>query len=302
MLVVVALGGNAIAPRGEPLTIEGQADRIARAASVLAGIAREHDLVITHGNGPQVGLLARQSESLSDVGALPLDVLGAETEGMIGYLLTRALRGRLPRREVACLLTQVEVDAADPAFDRPTKPIGRVHSADEAEQRAREAGWTFVEQATGGFRRVVASPEPTAIVELEVIRLLVATRVVVTCAGGGGIPVRRASDGTFHGVEAVIDKDAASALLADRPRRRSAGVADGPAGRVRRLARPDFPTDPSRDAGRAPWASLRGGNDGAQGRGGVSLRDRLESTRLDRSRRAGRGDSRRACGHPCRVL
>ncbi len=214
MRVVAALGGNALLRRGEPIDPRSQARNVAEAAALLAEIATEHDLVVTHGNGPQVGLLAAQSESLPDTDPFPLDVLGAETEGMIGYLLARELRGRLPKREVASLLTQVVVDAEDPAFERPSKPIGVFYDAAQADRLADTKGWTFVRDASGSFRRVVASPEPSEIVELEVVRLLVSAGVVVTCAGGGGIPVARNDDGTFRGLEAVVDKDLASALLA----------------------------------------------------------------------------------------
>jgi carbamate kinase len=183
---------------------------------LLAPLAAEHELVVTHGNGPQVGLLALQSESFEDVPPYPLDVLGAETEGMIGYLLARELRGRIPNQEVATLLTQVEVDPRDAALQNPSKPIGPSYSASRAKELAENRGWTIVEESKGGFRRVVPSPEPKAILEVEVIRLLVSAGVLVTCAGGGGIPVARSADGTLYGVEAVVDKDLASALLATR--------------------------------------------------------------------------------------
>lgn len=216
MLVVAALGGNALLRRGEPLDAGTQARNVAHAAAVLAALASTHDLVVTHGNGPQVGLLALQAESLSDAAPFPLDVLGAESEGMIGYLLARELRGRLPQREVATILTQVEVDPRDPAFAHPTKPIGPVYSEARAQEVREERGWRVQRESSGGFRRVVASPEPLAIVELEVIRLLVSSDVLVTCAGGGGIPVARSQDGTLRGAEAVVDKDLSSALLATR--------------------------------------------------------------------------------------
>jgi carbamate kinase len=162
-------------------------------------------------------MLALQSELDASVGSYPLDVLGAETEGMIGYLLERELRNQLPDREVATLITQVEVDPRDPAFDAPTKPIGRIHPHADAERLAREHGWQFVEES-GGLRRVVPSPAPLAILESRVIRSLLATDTLVVCAGGGGVPVvrRTAASGRqeLFGVEAVIDKDATSARLA----------------------------------------------------------------------------------------
>lgn len=214
MLVVVALGGNALLRRGEPLTAEAQARNVAEAADFLADIASEHDLVVTHGNGPQVGLLALQSALVPDGDPFPLDVIGAESEGMVGYLLSRELRGRLPGREVATLLTQVVVDPKDPAFEAPTKPIGPIYEAARARRLADELGWSIVPASTGGFRRVVASPEPAEIIELEVVRMLVASGVVVTCAGGGGIPVARTDSGRLTGVEAVVDKDFATAKVA----------------------------------------------------------------------------------------
>ncbi|MDH3686504.1 MAG: carbamate kinase [Myxococcales bacterium] len=216
MLVVVALGGNALLRRGEALTAESQDRNVREAARVLAPLAAEHELVVTHGNGPQVGLLALQTEAIEDAPSYPLDVLGAETEGMIGYLLARELRGSVQNQEVATLLTQVEVDPGDAAFQSPSKPIGPSYPASRASELAEDRGWTFVEESKGGFRRVVPSPEPQAILEVEVIRLLVSAGVLVTCAGGGGIPVARSADGTLYGVEAVVDKDLASGLLAAR--------------------------------------------------------------------------------------
>ncbi len=159
-------------------------------------------------------MLALQTEALAEIPPSPLDVLGAETEGMIGYLLARELRARIPSREVATILTQVEVDPNDPAFATPTKSIGPVYDEAQVEQLATRRGWTLEREAKGGFRRRVPSPEPRAILEIEVIRLLVAARVLVICAGGGGIPVARTAEGTWRGVEAVVDKDLASASLA----------------------------------------------------------------------------------------
>jgi carbamate kinase len=214
--VVVALGGNALLPRGEPLSAKSQEQNVRNAARILAQLATAHELIVTHGNGPQVGLLALQSDALEDVPAYPLDVLGAETEGMIGYLLARELRGSMPDREVATLLTQVEVDPGDAAFQHPSKPIGPSYTESRAKELAVSRGWKIVKESNGGFRRVVASPKPKAILEIEVIRLLVSAGVLVICAGGGGIPVARSADGALFGVEAVVDKDLASALLATR--------------------------------------------------------------------------------------
>lgn len=211
MRIVVALGGNALLRRGQAPTAEQQRNNVRAAAEALAPLARDHQLVITHGNGPQVGLLALQGEA---GGGYPLDILDAETEGMIGYLIEQALAGLLPPgRACAALLTQVEVDPADPAFEHPSKPIGPVYDAAQAERLARERGWSVARDGEH-FRRVVASPQPLRILELGVIELLLDQGVVVICAGGGGIPVARRRDGSLIGVEAVIDKDAASALLA----------------------------------------------------------------------------------------
>ena len=211
-LVVAAVGGNALLQPGEPLEAGVQQGNAALASASLARIASGRDLVVTHGNGPQVGLLALQAAAYAKVKPYPLDVLDAESEGMIGYLLEEGLENALLGRPVAALLTQIVVDATDPAFSHPTKPIGPFYGKAEATQVARELGWTMA-HAGASYRRVVASPEPREILELPTIRLLLDAGAVVICAGGGGIPVIR-SNGTVHGVEAVIDKDLASALLA----------------------------------------------------------------------------------------
>ncbi len=213
MRIVVALGGNALLRRGEPAAAPAQRANIERAVGALAGLAAAHDLVVTHGNGPQVGLLALQTEAYTAVPPYPLDVLGAESEGMIGYLLEQELRNALPGRAVATLLTQVVVDTSDPAFGAPTKPIGPVYGEAEARLLAAERGWAVAPDG-GAFRRVVPSPEPLDIVELGTIRLLVEAGVLVVCAGGGGIPVTVDGSGALRGVEAVIDKDLSAALLA----------------------------------------------------------------------------------------
>jgi carbamate kinase len=213
--VVVALGGNALLRRGEPLAAAVQHRNVAGVAEVLAPMAREHALVITHGNGPQVGLLALQGAAYKPDEAYPLDVLDAETEGMIGYLIEQELGNRLgPGRRLASLLTQIEVDPGDPAFRHPSKPIGPVYGQAEAEGLAERRSWRIAADGAG-YRRVVPSPRPRRIFELGVIELLVEAGVIVICAGGGGIPVVRRPDGGLVGVEAVIDKDRASALLAD---------------------------------------------------------------------------------------
>lgn len=200
--------------RGEALTAEIQRHNIRVAAQALAPIATGHELIITHGNGPQVGLLALQSAAYDADGIYPLDILGAESEGMIGYLIEQELGNVLPELcPCAALLTQVEVDPADPAFQKASKPIGPVYNAAEAHRLARERGWRIAQDGAG-FRRVVASPRPQRILELGIINRLVGQGVLVICAGGGGIPVARREDGSLIGVEAVIDKDLAAALLA----------------------------------------------------------------------------------------
>ncbi len=213
MLIVVALGGNALLRRGEPLTAEVQLSNVRSVSATLAGLAREHRLVITHGNGPQVGLLALQSEALGEIPSYPLDVLGAESAGMIGYMIEQGLGGLLEGRPIATLLTMVEVDPGDPAFATPSKPIGPAFGADRARELIATRGWAM--RAEGdGYRRIVPSPEPERIVELDTIRALVDHGVTVICTGGGGIPVAREDGAGLHGVEAVIDKDLSSTLLA----------------------------------------------------------------------------------------
>ena len=215
MLIVAALGGNALLKRGEPLTARIQRANVRLAAQGLAAIVRGgHDLVVTHGNGPQVGLLALRTSAYKPDEPYPLDMLGAETEGMIGYVIEQELENALNHeRSVATLLTQVVVDPNDPAFDHPTKFIGPVYQRAEAESRAAALGW-HIAQDGDKWRRVVPSPSPLDIPDVRVIQLLLEQQVVVICAGGGGIPIIRREDGSTVGTEAVIDKDAASALLA----------------------------------------------------------------------------------------
>jgi carbamate kinase len=211
-LLLVALGRTALLRRGEPLEARVQQANVDRAAGSIAELATANDIVVTHGNGPQVGLLALQAVAYTNVKPYPLDVLGAESEGMIGYLLEQSLRNALPDRATATLLTQVVVDADDPAFQHPTKPIGPTYEQEEARRVERELGWTVAADGRY-FRRVVASPEPQEIVELSTIRLLVDAGVLVICSGGGGIPVVGEESGALRGVEAVIDKDLSAALL-----------------------------------------------------------------------------------------
>lgn len=213
MRVVAALGGNALLRRGERAEADVQRRHVAEAARSLAALARDHELIVTHGNGPQVGLLALQSAAYGEVAPYPFDVLGAESEGMVGYLLEQALRNELPDRQVVALLTQVAVDSDDPAFGAPTKPIGPVYDEATAQRLADERGWTVLRDGDN-WRRVVHSPEPRTIIELDTIRTLVEMNAIVVCAGGGGIPVVKNGGGRLHGVEAVIDKDLSAALLA----------------------------------------------------------------------------------------
>jgi carbamate kinase len=216
MRVVVALGGNALLKRGEPMTAEAQRGNVRMAAPALAAVAGKHQLVLSHGNGPQVGLLALQAAAFTEVEAYPLDVLGAQTEGMIGYVLEQELGNLLPVEvPFATVLTMIEVDRADPAFENPTKFVGPVYDKSQADQLASEKGWVFKPDGDR-WRRVVPSPEPKRIFEIRPIRWLLDKDVVVICAGGGGVPTTYLPDAerTLVGVEAVIDKDLASQLLA----------------------------------------------------------------------------------------
>ncbi len=216
MRIVIALGGNALLRRGEPLSAENQRENVRTACAQIARIAPGNELVVAHGNGPQVGLLALQGAAYQEVPSYPLDVLGAETEGMIGYIIEQELGNLLPVEvPFATLLTQVEVDADDPAFAQPSKPIGPVYSREEAERLAAAKGWSIAADGDR-FRRVVASPRPKRIFEIRPIRWLLEKGAVVICAGGGGIPTVYDQDRKLHGIEAVIDKDLCSALLAEQ--------------------------------------------------------------------------------------
>ena len=216
MRIVIALGGNALLRRGEPMTADNQRANIRVATKQIARIVDGNQLVIAHGNGPQVGLLSLQAAAYTSVSPYPLDVLGAETEGMIGYIIEQELGNLLPvEKPFATLLTQVEVDANDPAFEHPSKPIGPVYSREEAERLAKEKGWNIAPDGEY-FRRVVASPRPKRIFEIRPIQWLLEKGSIVICAGGGGIPTMYGEDGKLHGVEAVIDKDLCSALLAEQ--------------------------------------------------------------------------------------
>jgi carbamate kinase len=215
MKLVVALGGNALLGPKQLPSAENQLANVRIAAAQLARVAAAHDIVLTHGNGPQVGLLALQGAAYTGVPSYPLDVLDAETQGMLGYLLEQELANLLPAtRAVATLLTRVEVDAKDPAFAKPSKPIGPFYTQAQADDIVASRGWMMVNQ-DDHWRRVVASPTPLRIPALGVIKSLLAQGVLVIAAGGGGIPVAMKADGSgLQGIEAVIDKDFCSALLA----------------------------------------------------------------------------------------
>ena len=214
MRVVVALGGNALLQRGQELNAENQRENIRVAARQLAAIHEHHELVIAHGNGPQVGLLALMDAAFTAVEPYPLDVLGAETVGMIGYMIEQELGNIIPTDDhIVTILTQILVDPGDPAFQNPTKPVGPIYGRREAERLKKEKGWSIAKDGDH-YRRVVPSPLPQRIIEIEAIRMLVNAGIVVICAGGGGIPTAYDADRKLYGVEAVIDKDLASALLA----------------------------------------------------------------------------------------
>ena len=214
MRIIVALGGNAIARRGQVMSVLHQRENLRLVSGRLKSLAQEHELVLTHGNGPQVGLLALQNAAYPDLAAYPLDVLGAESQGMIGYFIEIEMRHVLPpEQKLTTVLTLVEVSAEDPAFGNPTKFIGPIYSQAQADALAAERGWTFKLDGAA-CRRVVPSPVPQRIVQIDSVRQLLKAGHIVVCAGGGGIPMTRDQDGHLAGVEAVVDKDASSAVLA----------------------------------------------------------------------------------------
>ena len=253
MKVVVALGGNALLERGEPPDADIQQRHVVRAAAALAPLLRDHQLIITHGNGPQVGLLALESAGDPALRRpYPFDALGAQTQGMIGYWLVQALEAACPGRRAACLVCRTLVKADDPAFARPTKFVGPVYAEAEARRLAAARGWD-VRQDGRSWRRVVPSPEPAALLELDMIEMLASRGVIVVCAGGGGIPVVPDDGGGLRGVEAVVDKDLTAALLAAAVRADAllmltdvAAVQDG------------YGTPAARPIGRITAAQLRG--------------------------------------------
>jgi len=215
MRIVIALGGNAFLQRGEPLSANNQLQNIKKAAKQIALIAKEHEIIITHGNGPQIGLLALQNEAYKEVVTpYPLDILNAETQGMIGYLLSQEIKNALPTFEVISLITRISVDPEDPAFLKPTKYIGPIYSEENALSLSRMNNWTVAKEGEN-FRRVVASPLPKNILELQTIKKLLKEKVILIVAGGGGIPVIQDENKNYIGIEAVIDKDSSSVLLAE---------------------------------------------------------------------------------------
>ena len=216
MRIVIALGGNALLRRGEALSAENQQENVRLAAKQMAKVQPGNELVIAHGNGPQVGLLALQGAAYTEVETYPLDVLGAQTEGMIGYMIEQEMGNLLPQEvPFATILTQVEVDKEDPAFQSPSKPIGPVYSHEDAQRLAQEKGWHIAPDGDK-YRRVVPSPRPQRIFEIRPVQWLLERGTVVICAGGGGIPTYYDHNGHLRGVEAVIDKDLCSALLAEQ--------------------------------------------------------------------------------------
>ena len=215
MRIVIAIGGNALLERGQKPDAAIQRDNAARAVQALAPLAEEHQVVVTHGNGPQVGMLALESAADTSLTVpYPLDVLGAQTQGMIGYWLLQALQNALPGRQVAAVINQALVSAADPAFGSPTKFVGPVYDEQTARRLQTERGWQVAPDGNY-WRRVVPSPAPQRIVETRVVRQLLTSGAVVVCSGGGGVPVIRNESGQLQGVEAVVDKDLATAVLAE---------------------------------------------------------------------------------------
>lgn len=213
MKVVIALGGNALLRRGERADADVQMANVRIAAKAVAEIAKEHNVVLTHGNGPQVGLLALQADAYKDVTPYPFDVLGAESQGMIGYMVAQCVGNDLPDRQVVNIITQTEVDPNDPAYSDPRKFVGPVYDKETAEKLAAERGWTVAADGKY-FRRVVPSPQPKKIVEIDTIRQLVDSGAMVIASGGGGIPVVRNEQGKLEGSEAVIDKDMSASIMA----------------------------------------------------------------------------------------
>jgi carbamate kinase len=214
MRVVVALGGNALLERGERPDAVIQRRHVRQAAAALAPLAAEHQLVLCHGNGPQVGVLALESQADTSLSRpYPLDVLVAQTQGMIGYWLVQELGNAGVAQRAVCVVSQTVVDPSDPAFGHPTKFIGAGYDQGEAQAMAARLGWTIAADGPR-WRRVVASPRPLGLVEIETVRSLADAGALVVCGGGGGVPVVRSDAGALTGVEAVVDKDLTAAELA----------------------------------------------------------------------------------------
>ena len=301
MRILVALGGNALLRRGEPLTAENQRKNVKIAAETLAPIGREHQLIVSHGNGPQVGLLALQGAAYSRAEIYPLDVLGAETEGMIGYMIEQELGNILPfEQPFATLLSMTEVDPDDPAWKNPDKPIGPVYSIEEAERLAAEKGWSMAPDGAG-FRRVVPSPKPKRIFQIRPVRWLLEKGCIVICAGGGGIPTMYGPDGKLHGVEAVVDKDRAGALHGTRARLRPLRHGDGRRCRLSRLGNAGEARDLAGLSRGAPGPSLRRGLDGTESRVGDRVRPRHGEGCRDRLPSGRRPHRPRPSRHPDHV-
>ncbi|MDF1824117.1 MAG: carbamate kinase [Verrucomicrobiales bacterium] len=213
MKVVIALGGNALLKRNEPLETEIQRTNIRKASRAVREVAALHEVILTHGNGPQVGLIALQAAACSEtVCPYPLDVIGAQSEGMLGYMLGREIENQMPERKVVNLITETLVDASDPAFQSPTEFVGPGYVEAGSERLVREMGWVFKRDGDS-FRRVVAAPMPVEVLEIDAIRMLFESGYLVICAGGGGVPVVK-ENGLFHGVEAVVNKDRTAGVLA----------------------------------------------------------------------------------------
>ena len=218
MRIVVALGGNALLKRGEPMTAQNQSANIRLAAEQLAKVKPKNELIISHGNGPQVGLLALQHAAYyaqdNKIEPYPLDVLVSQTVGMIGYMLQQELTNLLPATPTQTLVTQVIVDEHDPAFSKPSKPIGQVYTQAEAEKLAAEKGWTVMPDGQY-YRRAVPSPKPQDVTGINAVKTLLAQDHIVICGGGGGVPCVKNAQGQLTGVEAVVDKDLATAVIAN---------------------------------------------------------------------------------------
>ena len=268
----MALGGNALLRRGQKPDADVQEQNVATAVTALAPLAAEHELVITHGNGLQVGVLALQSASDPHLSTpYPFDVLGAQTQGMIGYWLLQSMQNALPGRQVAAIINQTLVEANDPAFADPTKFVGEVYDEQEAHLFADKQGWS-VKPDGDKWRRVVGSPKPRRVVETRLIRLLLESDAIVICAGGGGVPVVRNEQGKLEGVEAVVDKDLTTSVLAEALEADALLVLTDVPNVQRGLRYSSGRADPAGHSGRSAARGLSGRLDGAQGRRRLPVR------------------------------